>query len=386
MSYAGAHVIVDADSHLMERPDFLTAHADPGVRDRLPSLTGGLSNLDLSSGAHTAAQYDELVALGDELVKRGPKWHAALGGVDPAERTVALDLLGFRHQVVFSSICAPLFQIAEPEVRYGAYRAHNRAMAAFCDADARLHGVALGDLDSIGDGADHSLAELDAALDLGLREIWIPARAPGGRAPGHTAHDPFWARLAERGVPFALHVGSGPLPIGEAWMDDGAPAGERPTGAEIIGAKDFAVVHHPVERFLDVLILDGVLERHPALRGGAIEMGAGWVPGMLGRLDHAVSIWQRSEPRLATFQRLPSEQAAAQLRFTPYPFEDVGALCATCDPRLFLFSSDYPHAEGGRDPLGRFTRSLASAGAAESARHGFLAGNAADWLGLDITA
>ncbi len=25
---------------------------------------------------------------------------------------------------------------------------------------------------------------------------------------------------------------------------------------------------------------------------------------------------------------------------------------------LFLFSSDYPHPEGGRDPIGRFQRSL----------------------------
>ena len=89
-------------------------------------------------------------------------------------------------------------------------------------------------------------------------------------------------------------------------------------------------------------------------------MGAGWVPAMLRRLDHAVSIWQRSEPRLAEFDRLPSEQAAAQLRFTPYPFEDVGALAAESDPALYLFSSDYPHAEGGRDPLGRFERSLAA--------------------------
>ena len=91
-------------------------------------------------------------------------------------------------------------------------------------------------------------------------------------------------------------------------------------------------------------------------------MGAGWVPSMLRRLDHAVSIWQRSEPRLAEFDRLPSEQAAAQLRFTPYPFEDVGAMCRESDPALYLFSSDYPHAEGGRDPLGRFDRSLADAG------------------------
>src|SRR6478735_2212344 len=124
MTYAGARVIVDADSHLMERPGFLTDHADPGLRDRLPALTGGLSGLDLTIGTHTAAERDALVDLGDELIKRGPKWHAALGAVDGEERTTALDLLGFRHQVVFSSICAPLFNIADPEVRYGAYRAH----------------------------------------------------------------------------------------------------------------------------------------------------------------------------------------------------------------------------------------------------------------------
>jgi len=51
------------------------------------------------------------------------------------------------------------------------------------------------------------------------------------------------------------------------------------------------------------------------------------------------------------------------------------------DPRLYLFSSDYPHAEGGRDPLGRFSKSLAEAG--EATLRGFLAENARGWLGLD---
>ena len=129
-----------------------------------------------------------------------------------------------------------------------------------------------------------------------------------------------------------------------------------------------------------MLVLDGVLDRHPTLHGGAIEMGAGWVPSMLRRLDHAVQIWQRSEPRLGTFDRTPSEQAADQLRFTPYPFEDVGWLCEESDPSLYLFSSDYPHAEGGRDPIGRFDRSLADAGPATL--DGFFAANAASWLAL----
>ena len=378
MAYVGTRRVIDADSHLMETTAFLVDHADPALRDRMPNVTGGGLGLDLDAGHHSPEERAELVALGDELIKRGPKWHAALGAVVADERGQALDLLGFEHQVVYSSLCAPLFSIADADVRYGAYRAHNRAMAEFCAADVRLLGVGICDLDD----PARSLAELDAALALGLREIWIPARAPGGRAPGHPDHDPFWARLAEHGVPFVLHVGSGPLPIGAEWMDDGRPPAEQMSGAEVIGSKDFMVVYQPAERFVSVLVLDGVLERHPTLHGGVIEMGAGWVPSMLRRLDAAVSIWQRSEPRLAEFDRLPSEQAAAQLRFTPYPFEDVGALCGESDPALYVFSSDYPHAEGGRDPLGRFDRSLAAADADAATRDAFYAANARAWLGL----
>ena len=36
--------------------------------------------------------------------------------------------------------------------------------------------------------------------------------------------------------------------------------------------------------------LDGVFERHPDLRGAAIELGASWVPGMLRNLDHAAPL------------------------------------------------------------------------------------------------
>lgn len=375
MGYAGERRVIDADSHLMEWPTFLTDHADPNVRDHLPTITGGLSGLDVTAAGHAPDERAALVALGDDLVRRGPKWYAALGAVDGGERAEALDLLGFERQVVFSSLCAPLFSIADPTVRYGAYRAHNRAMAGFCAADRRLTGVALCDLDDP-DAADR---ELTALLELGLGLVWIPARAPGGRSPGHPDHDRFWARLAEARVPFVLHVGSGPLPIGDDWMNDGRGQRTARGGAEVIGSKDFAVVYQPAERFLSVLVLDGVLERTPGLRGGAIEMGAGWVPAMLRRLDEAASIWSKPEPHLASFTRRPSEQASEQLRFTPYPFEDVGRLAVESDPSLYLFSSDYPHAEGGRDPLGRFVRSLEGATAAVT--DGFFAGNAAGWLG-----
>ena len=66
-----------------------------------------------------------------------------------------------------------------------------------------------------------------------------------------------------------------------------------------------------------------------------------------------------SEPELRAFTRNPSEQIREQLAFTPYPFEDIGSLIKESSPELYLFSSDYPHTEGGRNPIGRFEASSA---------------------------
>ncbi|MFP6815660.1 MAG: amidohydrolase family protein [Pseudomonadales bacterium] len=357
MSYAGDRLIHDADSHLMELPDFLSSYADPDMRDRLPPLeTTGAFDLTAYEGrpGHAPDVVRELTALGDGLT-RGPKWHDALGAFNGGERTTALNLLGFKRQVVFSSFCARLIFEADPlEVRYGAARAHNRSMAEFCADDPRLIGVAMVPLDD----PDLAMEEIAHAHQLGLGAAWVAADAPGGRSPGHPLHESIWSMLAELQMPFILHVGSGSLSIPDPWMNDGRP--ERKTargGAEVIGSKDLTVIHHTAHRFVSSLVLDGVLERHRNLRGGVIEIGAGWVPDMIRRLDHAASIWARSEPHLAEMTRKPSEQIRDQLRFTPYPFEDVAQLVSESAPELYLFSSDYPHAEGGRDPIGRFERS-----------------------------
>lgn len=359
MAYAEGRTFFDADSHLMELPNFLVDGADPAMRDRIPPLSvssGGPMAVRMqqyaAAGGHSAEQVAEL----SRDVIGGAKNYEALGAFNRGERTVALDLLGFHAQWVFSSFSpGQVLFIRDLELRYAACRAHNRSMAAFCADDPRLLPVALLSLDD----PERAVTELDLALELGCRGVWIPAGPCGGRSPGHDDLDPIWARLAEAGVPFLLHVGGQAIQIRDEYMNTGRP---QPTdwlgGAENVRSKDLTVLHQRAEEFLSVLILDGVLERHRQLRGAAVELGATWVPGMLRRVDHAASIWARSEPELRTFTRTPSQQACDQLAFTPYPFEDVGSLIRESAPELYLFSSDYPHTEGGRNPIGRFEASL----------------------------
>ena len=171
MAYAEGRTYYDADSHIMELPDFLREHADPALRDRLPpiSVTSGGKLGDALAQvaerrAHTPEQVAEMLALGDQLIA-GPKGYLALGAFNSQERSQALDLLGFDRQLVFAtfSVGQAFDKKAEPELRYGAARAHNRAMAAFTGDDPRLMGVAAVPLDD----PKSAVTELDHALDLG---------------------------------------------------------------------------------------------------------------------------------------------------------------------------------------------------------------------------
>lgn len=54
---------------------------------------------------------------------------------------------------------------------------------------------------------------------------------------------------------------------------------------------------------------------------------------------------------------------------------DVDELMAISDPSLYLFSSDYPHPEGTKDPIGRCERSFDERSIDAAARDSFYEGN-----------
>jgi predicted TIM-barrel fold metal-dependent hydrolase len=382
MVYAQGRTFYDADSHLMELSDWLASYADPDVRARLRPLALGGAGAMAAQAVQAAETRRADPAAAAELEQNvmGPKGWGALGAFDPGERSRVLDLLGFDAQLVFSTFAPTQFASDDLDVLYGGTQAHNRAIVDFCSEDRRLIPVGFVPLTD----PACALTATREAIAMGCGAILVPSVPPRQQSPTHPDYWPVWAHLQETGVPFMLHVGGGGRPLRRAFHANGKPpVTDFLGGGENIRSKDFLVLHHPPETFLACMVLDGIFERFPGLRGGCIEQGALWVVPLLERLDIAQQTFQRTEPALRLPLR-PSEYLRRQVKFTPFPTEPVGWMIEQAGAELFLFSSDYPHPEGGHDPLGRFEASLASIDG--DARDRFYSRNFADMMGPVLAA
>jgi uncharacterized protein len=360
----------DADSHVLEPNDWLRPYADPAVRDRLRTLTHPQAPSNAEAAETVAGRRG---ADPEHLCGTGYK---AFGAWDPAERIAVLDKFNIDAQLVFSTFAPAQFLSDDLELLYGGVRAHTRALADFCSHDSRLLAAPLIPFTDV----DLAIAELDFALTTGCGAVLVQSRAPAkAMGPSHVALDPFWARLQEADVPFVTHVGTGGRLVPTGYRENGRPLpSDFLGGGENIRSKDFINIGYWPENFLSVLALDGVFERFPGLRGGSIEQGAEWVPGMLKKLDGAMQ-FARTEPDLASLPLKASEYIRRQVKFTPFPKDDVGWVLDQVGPELLLFSTDYPHPEGTRDPFDRFDAQLEPFDAVTQER--FYVGNMRELLG-----
>jgi predicted TIM-barrel fold metal-dependent hydrolase len=96
-------------------------------------------------------------------------------------------------------------------------------------------------------------------------------------------------------------------------------------------------------------------------------------------MESAFDAFERHEERLQNLSMRPSDYVHRQVRATPYPTEDVGWIIEQAGDDVCLFSSDFPHVEGGRKPVERFEASLGEASA--DVREKFYRTNFEDLMG-----
>lgn len=384
--YAHGRVYHDADAHIMEAPDWLIDRADPDVRERLrPVFVGSVrpgEDKHIEHWRRKHADPAERPQAEAEIMLR-KNW-SALGSFVREDRPRALDLLGFSSQLVFNTFSNQMLQRVEHgadlDLAYGLARAHNRAMIDFCSVDRRLLATCYVPLADFG----RARAMAREAVDMGAAALLVASACPKGHSPSHTGLFPVWAAAEEARLPVVFHVGGGGRLLDPNYFENGLPpVPDFHGGAENFRSIDYMAIPGPPMQTLATMILDGVLDRFPRLKIGVIEQGAGWLPSWMRMMDTALEAFRKNEERLQKLALRPSEYVRRQIRATPYPAEPVGWIIENAGEEVCLFSSDWPHVEGGRNPIRRFEASLEAH--SDHVRQRFYCDNFVDLMGSALS-
>ena len=385
MTYAQGRICHDADAHVFEDPAFYLPYADQATRAKMSeSCLVGLTHAQFEE-ALKAQQESGFVDGADAEVMTRKLWRA-MGAYRKQDRPRALDLMGFSSQLVFDSFMRFTLREAEEapvkdlDFIYNLAHAHNRAMVDFCSTDKRLLAVGYVPMLDI----ERSIVLAHEAIAMGCAAVQTAAGCNGSQSPSHIGFDPMWDDLGDAGVPLVYHLGAGRLPS-EVFTINGLPKEPAFHGGDgRLQAHDYVATPHPVIETITSLIMDGVLQRHPKLRLGLVEFGGCWLPGWLRFLDSAMEAFRRTETRLQKLDLKLSEYVTRQVRCTIFPHEDLGWSIAQSAPEIFMFSSDFPHIEGGRDPIARFEASMDRQNIDAYARERFYRSNFEDFVGGNV--
>jgi len=348
--------LLDADGHVYMEPDDLADFARE---------IGVALGQDFYKRQVETQEFSEAKAKNrDELWST--KGLAALGAYDPADRKEALELMGVKAQLVFPNTGMGELRIDSDAARRACRSYNDFAIGWTRKAGGRARAVAQINMSNV----EWAIAELDRVLKAGALGVTLPChRPPAGVSPSHSIWDPFWARLEEAGVPATLHLGAAGLlscrnPGDEMFPEFGwgdsetlkrRPA-ERGGGEEAISPYFMLVAHVGPETFLQTMVMGKVFERFPRLRFGIIEASAEWVGAAAERMD----TWTEFMAKVGvTYELKPSEFLKRNVRVTPFWHENLPRIIDRYGLEdVWVFSTDFPHLEGSRDPIGKFAKHL----------------------------
>jgi predicted TIM-barrel fold metal-dependent hydrolase len=288
---------------------------------------------------------------------------------DPSARVAQLDAMGLERSVVF-----PNFGLVWERFLAADLAATTANMAAWnaWAVDVRAEGS--GRLDPVAHVTLRDLGWLEEQLRVlsagGVRLAMMAPSLVDGRRLSHPDLDRAWSLFVEHGVTPVFHVGAFELPYGPSWYEDD-PDRVNPVMSSVF------LWSAPALAIAD-LVLRGVFERHPELRLGVMELSAVWVPLFLLMLDGGHDFHRRfNDQSLVDLRKRPSQYVRDHIRIAAFSYEQPDRLIDQAGD-LFMFCSDYPHAEGTATPREDYARSCPGAADPDAAPN--LYGGNIEWL------
>ena len=374
--------VIDSDQHLFESRTLWADYIDPGlahealaiVDDELgyPWLTWRnrrLSLADVQLPGDTAAIGRNRQRFRQQLP---PEYSyddtLPLEYWDPAARAKQVVSMGLDEAVLFPNF--GLLWERRLSESLPAVTANMGAWNRWCgsvvaDGAGRLHPVAhltLRDPEWL----EQQLSDLSAA---GVVLAMMAPAAVDGRPLSHPDHERVWASFVDHGVTPLFHVADQPRLFDDAFYPD-------PDQSFVPAIESIFLWVPPAVAVTD-LIVNGVLDRHPELMIGIVELSSIWVPQYLLMLDGGWDFTSVLNGQVPTELNLrPSEYFQRQVRVSSFSYEQPARLTAKAGD-LFMCCSDYPHSEGTATPVEDYARGGGSA----EASPGLFGDNVAGLLG-----
>jgi predicted TIM-barrel fold metal-dependent hydrolase len=361
--------IFDADEHYYEADDCFTRYASERMRSekfvrwvteadgkRKRLFVGGRENNVIGNPTFNPIAapgvYHETLK---NLETSKDRSAAAFGKLEPirpeyrdrAIRLGIMDTQGVDKTLLFPTLGVTMegFVADDVDMLYDSFHAFNRWLQddwGFAHKGRLFSAPYIPLLD-----VDRSVAELEWAQKQGARLITLRPGPAYGRSPADPYFDPFWARVEESGLLVTYHAFEGPSEMSQAFYQLWAAPPQPRLQEHKLLERAIAGIDTAIMDTLSALVLHNLFGRFPVLRVATIELGCGWVPYLMKRLDHAGGFVSR---RIASFggeiTERPSDIFKRHIWVAPFPEEDVPGLAELIGADHVLMGSDWPHAEG----------------------------------------
>jgi predicted TIM-barrel fold metal-dependent hydrolase len=293
--------VIDSDGHARDQDEFIKPYLDEPFRNRrLPYIP--------------RETYDR--TLGGALGHSGSKVEERLAAMERQEIDLA---------VLYPTAGLGIGRVRESAYAAALCRAYNDYIAEYCKASPRLKAVANLPVYNPQEAA----GELKRAVTkLGLVGGMLAAQAHAKNLGSPEFH-PLYEEAQRLDTPIAIHAFGGDEP-----------------GTEIFD--QFICLHttghpFPVLRQLTAMIFAGVPELFPELRIGYLEIGCGWLPYWMERMDEE---WEkRGKVEAPLCKKRPSEYlAGGNIYYGCEPEEKmIGYVVKEVGSGTLMYASDYPH-------------------------------------------